>query len=63
MLLGDCPVPEVIPQPLKVAGLREIILAVGHLSEIFQALLQDDSRYGLKIVVPDCLILLTLDLT
>ncbi len=49
MPVGDYPILEVILRQLKVAGVTEVILAVGHLSQLFQAFFQNGSRYGLKI--------------
>jgi NDP-sugar pyrophosphorylase family protein len=49
MPIGDYPILEVILRQLKIAGVTEVILAVGHLSQLFQAFFQDGSRYGLKI--------------
>ena len=49
MPIGDYPILEIILRQLKVAGISEIILAVGYMSHLFQALFQDGDRYGLKI--------------
>jgi NDP-sugar pyrophosphorylase family protein len=50
MPIGDYPILEVILRQLKNAGVDEVILAVGYMSQMFQAFFQDGSRYGLKIV-------------
>jgi NDP-mannose synthase len=49
MPVGDYPILEIIFRQLKHAGVTKIILAVGHLSQLFQAFFQDGSRYGLEI--------------
>ncbi len=49
MPVGDYPVIEIIMRQLKDAGVREVILAVGYMSQLFQSFFQDGGRYGLKI--------------
>ncbi len=49
MPVGDHPILEVILRQLKRAGITEVILAVGYLGQLFQALFEDGSRLGLKI--------------
>ena len=49
MPVGDYPILEVILRQLKAAGMDEVILAVGYMSQLFQAFFQDGSKYGLKI--------------
>ena len=49
MPIGDHPILDIILRQLKRAGINEIILAVGHMSHLFQAFFQDGSRYGLTI--------------
>jgi NDP-sugar pyrophosphorylase family protein len=49
MPVGDYPILEIILRQLKGAGINEIILAVGHLSQLFESFFQDGSRYGLNI--------------
>jgi len=49
MPVGDYPVLEIILRQLKRAGINEVILAVGYMSQLFQAFFQDGERYGLKI--------------
>jgi len=49
MPVGDYPILEIILRQLNGAGVNEVILAVGHMSQLFQAFLNDGSRYGLKI--------------
>ncbi len=49
MPVGDYPILEIILRQLRGAGVDEVILAVGYMSQLFQAFFQDGSRYGLKI--------------
>jgi NDP-mannose synthase len=49
MPVGDYPILEIIFRQLKHAGVTRIILAVGYMSQLFQAFFQDGSRYGLEI--------------
>jgi len=49
MPVGDYPILEIILRQLKRAGTNEVILAVGHMSQLFHAFFQDGIRYGLKI--------------
>jgi NDP-sugar pyrophosphorylase family protein len=49
MPVGDYPILEIILRQLKGAGARDVILAVGHMSQLFEAFFQDGSRYGLRI--------------
>ncbi len=47
--VGDYPILEIILRQLRMAGVRRVILAVGYMSQLFQAFFQDGSRYGLDI--------------
>jgi NDP-sugar pyrophosphorylase family protein len=49
MPLGDRPILEIILRQLHQAGVRQVILAVGHLGQLFQAFFQDGQRLGLQI--------------
>jgi len=49
MPVGDYPILEIILRQMKRAGVTEVILAVGHMSQLFQAFFQDGSRYGLNV--------------
>jgi NDP-mannose synthase len=49
MPVGDYPILEIILRQLKNAGVTEVILAVGYMSNLFQAFFQDGSRYGIKM--------------
>lgn len=47
--VGDYPILEIILKQLKQAGVDEVILAVGHMAQLFEAFFQDGRRLGLKI--------------
>lgn len=49
MPIGDMPILEVILRQMHQAGIREVVLAVGHLAELLRAFFQDGSRLGLSI--------------
>jgi NDP-mannose synthase len=49
MPIGDMPILEVILRQIKLAGINDIVLTVGHLSELLRAFFQDGSRLGLDI--------------
>lgn len=49
MPIGDMPILEVIIRQLKLAGVNEVILTVGHLSELIKAFFNDGCRFGIKI--------------
>jgi len=47
--VGDLPILEIILMQLKAAGVKEVILAVGHMAHLFESFFQDGSRFGIKI--------------
>lgn len=49
MPIGDMPILEVILRQMKAAGITDVVLAVGHLSELLRAFFQDGKRLGLNI--------------
>jgi NDP-sugar pyrophosphorylase family protein len=49
MPIGDMPILEVILRQMKLAGVDEVVLTVGHLSELMRVFFQDGERLGLKI--------------
>ena len=49
MPIGDMPILEVILRQIKLAGIKDIVLTVGHLSELLRAFFQDGARLGLGI--------------
>jgi NDP-sugar pyrophosphorylase family protein len=49
MPVGDFPILEIILRQLKRAGVTDVILAVGYMSQLFQAFFEDGKRLGLGI--------------
>jgi len=49
MPIGDTPILEVMLLQMKNAGIDQVILTVGHLSELLHAFFQDGSQFGLDI--------------
>jgi NDP-sugar pyrophosphorylase family protein len=49
MPIGDLPILEIILRQIKAAHIEEIVIAVGYMSQLFQAFFQNGERYGLKI--------------
>jgi NDP-sugar pyrophosphorylase family protein len=49
MPIGDMPILEVILRQIKLAGITDVVLTVGHLSELLRTFFQDGSRLGLNI--------------
>ena len=49
MPIGDMPILEVILRQMKIAGIDEVVLTVGHLSELMRAFFQNGENLGLKI--------------
>lgn len=49
MPIGDMPILEVMLLQMKAAGIDEVILTVGHLSELLRSFFKDGRQYGLKI--------------
>jgi len=49
MPIGDMPILEVILLQLKAAGITDVVLTVGHLSELLHAFFQDGRQLGLNI--------------
>lgn len=49
MPIGDMPILEVILLRLKAAGIDEVVLTVGHLSELLRAFFGDGNQFGVKI--------------
>lgn len=50
MPIGDMPILEVILRQIKLAGLKDVVLTVGHLSELLRTFFQDGARLGLNVV-------------
>jgi len=49
MPISDVPILEVILLQLKAAGIKDVVLTVGHLSELLRAFFRDGSQLGLNI--------------
>lgn len=49
MPIGDMPILEVILRQMKASGVTDVVLAVGHLSELLRTFFQDGRRLGLNI--------------
>lgn len=49
MPIGERSILEIILRQLKAYGIKEIILAVGHLSHLFQAFFKDGTDFGIHI--------------
>jgi len=49
MPIGDMPILEVILRQIKLAGINDVVLTVGHLSELLRTFFQDGSRLSLNI--------------
>lgn len=49
MPIGEMPILEVLIRQLKRAGVNEVILTVGHLSELLKAFFKDGRRFGVDI--------------
>ena len=49
MPVGGYPILEILLRQLHFYGVDEVILAVGYMSQLFQAFFQDGERYGIKI--------------
>jgi len=49
MPIGEMPILEVILRQMKYAGIDDIVLTVGHLSELLKTFFQDGSRFGLQV--------------
>ncbi len=49
MPIGDMPILEVLLRQMKAVGIHEVVLTVGHLSELLKAFFQDGSQWGINI--------------
>ncbi|MCU1385413.1 MAG: nucleoside-diphosphate-sugar pyrophosphorylase [Acidobacteria bacterium] len=49
MPIGDHPILEIILRQLQHHGVTRVILAVGHMSHLFEAFFQDGRRFGLEV--------------
>jgi NDP-sugar pyrophosphorylase family protein len=49
MPIGEMPILELILRQMKMAGINEVVLTVGHLSSLMRAFFQDGHQLGMKI--------------
>lgn len=49
MPIGDMPILEIILLQMKLAGINQVVLTVGHLSELLHAFFKDGSQFGTNI--------------
>jgi len=49
MPIGDMPILEVMLLQMKNAGIKEVVLTVGHLSELLRSFFKDGSQLGIDI--------------
>ncbi len=49
MPIGDMPILEVILRQMRAAGITDVVLTVGHLSELLHAFFNNGSRLGINI--------------
>ncbi len=47
--IGDMPIMEILINQFRAAGVTELTLAVGHLSELIRAFFQDGKQWGIDI--------------
>ena len=47
--IGEMPILEILIHQMRRAGIGEVVLAVGHLSELMRAFFQDGSQLGVQI--------------
>jgi NDP-mannose synthase len=50
MPIGDMPILEILIRQMKACGVDQVILTVGHLSELIRTFFSDGSRIGVDIV-------------
>jgi len=47
--LGDTPIVDVVIRQMAAAGIKRIVLALGHMAPLFTAVLGDGSRWGVEL--------------
>jgi NDP-mannose synthase len=47
--VGDRAILEIVLRQLRAAGIEDVVIAVGHLAHLVQAVLGDGSKYGLRV--------------
>jgi NDP-sugar pyrophosphorylase family protein len=49
MPIGDYPILEILLQQLRAAGVRDVVLAINYMGQLFRAFFEDGARLGLNI--------------
>ncbi len=49
MPIGDMPILEILIRQMRLAGIDEVIITVGHLAHLLQAFFQEGQKFGVKI--------------
>src|SRR5512141_2382491 len=49
MPIGDMPILEIMLRQMKQAGIRDVVLTVGHLAHLLRTFFADGSQWGLNI--------------
>jgi len=49
MPIGDMPILEILIHQIKMAGIHEVVLTVGHLASLIQSYFEDGAKLGVKI--------------
>lgn len=49
MPIGDYPILEILLRQLRAAGVRDVVLAIGYMGQLFRAFFEDGTRLGLNI--------------
>ena len=49
MPIGDMPILEILIRQMRLAGIDEVIITVGHLAQLLQAFFQEGQQFGMKI--------------
>ena len=49
MPIGDYPILEILLQQLRAAGVRDVVLAIGYMGQLFRAFFENGARLGLNI--------------
>ena len=48
--VGDMPIVEILIRQLSKAGIKEIIMAVGHQADLIRMVIGDGTQYGVKLI-------------
>jgi NDP-sugar pyrophosphorylase family protein len=47
--LGDAPILEIVLRQLALAGIKRVVLTLGHMAHLFSAVIGDGQRFGLEV--------------